>query len=125
MDVIALIAEEKIEEARKRGELDQLPGKGAPVELEDLSRVPDDLRAGYLLLKNSGVLPEELEIQKEMLSLQRLIDCCNQEEEKEDLRKKKNELQVRFNMLAERKNIKKEVLRNYQQKVYHKLRKSK
>ncbi len=38
------IAEEKIVEAQKAGTFDNLPGKGKPLELEDLSWVPEELR---------------------------------------------------------------------------------
>nr|WP_315988872.1 DnaJ family domain-containing protein [Desulforamulus aquiferis] len=38
--------------------------------MDDLSHIPDDLRCGYILLKNAGVLPEEMELKKEIVSLQ-------------------------------------------------------
>ena len=48
MDLIALIAESKIRTAIARGEFDNLPGHGRPLQLEDCSRVPAELR--YQLL---------------------------------------------------------------------------
>lgn len=60
MWLIDAIAEKRIEEAIARGELDGLPGSGRPVPDDDLSLVPEHLRAGYRLLKNSGYLPPEL-----------------------------------------------------------------
>ncbi len=121
MNVIALIAEEKIKEARDSGELDDLPGKGKPLKIDDLSHVPEDLRASFIILKNAGVLPEELQLKKELISLERLIACCYEEEEKAKLRKRWNELQLRFNMLAEKRGIKKEVLSMYEDKIHRKL----
>jgi hypothetical protein len=53
------IAEERIREAQQAGAFDNLPGKGKPLELEDLSWVPEELRIGYLVLKNAHVLPPE------------------------------------------------------------------
>lgn len=103
MDFLARIAEEKIQEAIKNGELDHLPGKGKPLKLEDLSHVPEDLRAGYILLKNAGIVPEEMQLKKEMISLQKLIDCCSDDEEKAVLTKKLNEKNLRFNMLMEKR----------------------
>src|SRR6266540_3378743 len=38
------IAEQRILEAQRKGEFDNLPGKGKPLELEDLSWVPEELR---------------------------------------------------------------------------------
>ncbi len=57
---IDILAEQKIEEAIARGEFDNLPGAGRPLPDEDLSLVPEHLRAGYRLLKNAGYLPPEL-----------------------------------------------------------------
>src|SRR5262249_45376804 len=55
------IAEEKILEAQRAGAFDDLPGKGQPLHLEDLNWVPEDLRLGYMVLKNAHVLPPEAE----------------------------------------------------------------
>lgn len=88
MDIVAVIAENKIREAMEKGEFDNLPGKGKPLQLEDLSGVPEELRASYLILKNAGVLPPELELHREIMSLKKLIDFCYQEEERQDLTRK-------------------------------------
>ncbi|WP_295878436.1 DnaJ family domain-containing protein [uncultured Thiohalocapsa sp.] len=60
MWLIDALAEKKIQEAIERGELDALPGAGRPVPEDDLSMVPEHLRAGYRLLKSAGFLPPEL-----------------------------------------------------------------
>lgn len=39
MDIFSLIAEDKIQTAIKEGEFDNLPGRGKPLQLEDLSRI--------------------------------------------------------------------------------------
>jgi len=103
MDLLTKIAEARIRDAIERGELDDLAGKGKPLALEDLSRVPEDLRAGYLLLKNAGVLPEEMAMRKEMVTLEALIDACSDAEERTRLRKDLNWKLVRFQMLMERR----------------------
>ena len=41
------IAEELIAAAVARGELDNLPGQGKPLVLDDTSAIPKELRAGY------------------------------------------------------------------------------
>jgi hypothetical protein len=51
------IAEERILDAQRAGAFDDLPGKGKPLQLEDVSWVPEDLRIGYHILKNAHVLP--------------------------------------------------------------------
>jgi len=55
------IVEEKILKAQKDGKLDNLPGRGKPLEIEDDSRVPEDLRLAHKILKNAGCVPRELE----------------------------------------------------------------
>jgi DnaJ homologue, subfamily C, member 28, conserved domain len=103
MDLLTKIAEARIREAMARGEFDHLTGKGRPLELEDLSRVPENLRAGYILLRSAGVIPEEILLRKEMVTLEALIDACSDPEERTRLRKDLNRKMVRFQMLMERR----------------------
>lgn len=49
--MLSWLAEQKIAEAMARGEFDHLPGNGRPLQIEDLSSVPEDLRMAYKLLK--------------------------------------------------------------------------
>ena len=58
------IAERKIAEAIARGELDELPGAGRPLDLDDDRLVPEDLRMAYRVLKNAGFVPQEIEGKK-------------------------------------------------------------
>ena len=53
--MLDLIAERKIAEAISRGELDNLPGAGQPLELDDDALVPEDLRIAVRILKNAGL----------------------------------------------------------------------
>ncbi|MFD1800714.1 DUF1992 domain-containing protein [Mixta tenebrionis] len=71
------LAEQHILDAQKKGELSGLPGEGAPLELDDDSQVPPELRAGYRLLKNAGYLPPELEMRREALELNDLIKALD------------------------------------------------
>ncbi|RME59693.1 DUF1992 domain-containing protein, partial [Candidatus Parcubacteria bacterium] len=53
MGIIETIAEQRIREAQARGELDDLPGAGKPLALEeDNPFVPPELRMAYKVLKN-------------------------------------------------------------------------
>jgi hypothetical protein len=67
---------------------------------------------GYKILKNAGVLPEEIQLKKEIISLQSLIDACYDEEEKVRMKSKLNEKILQFNMAMER-NFHKPVYRKY------------
>ncbi|HHW42910.1 DUF1992 domain-containing protein [Desulfofundulus thermobenzoicus] len=121
MDILAVLAEEKIREAMRRGEFANLAGKGRPLEVDDLSHVPEELRAGYIILKNAGVLPEEMQLKKEMVTLQQLIDCCYEEEQKTGLKKKLTEKMLRFNMLMEKRKMNNSAFQFYRDKIYGRL----
>jgi hypothetical protein len=60
------IAEEKIREALAAGELDNLPGKGKPLPFDDPIGLRPEDRLAYIVLKNSGFLPEHLHLRKEL-----------------------------------------------------------
>lgn len=79
---LQIIAEQKIQEAMQAGEFDNLPGAGKPLELEDLSNVPEELRMAYKILKNAGCVPEEIAQRKEITSLMELLDNCEDEKER-------------------------------------------
>ena len=68
-----LIAEKKIADAIERGELDDLPGAGRPLELDDDALVPEDLRLAYRILKNGGFVPPEVQTLNEISQLERVV----------------------------------------------------
>ncbi len=68
------IAEERIREAIERGELDDLPGAGRPLALDDDSGVPEELRVAYRVLKNAGMAPEEVGLRCGIRSLEASIE---------------------------------------------------
>src|SRR5262249_41552400 len=67
------LVEQRIREAQEKGEFDDLPGAGAPLELEDDALVPEELRVAYRLLKNAGFVPPELEACGEIRQLEQLL----------------------------------------------------
>src|SRR5438093_11157182 len=71
--MLDFLAEQKLEEAVSRGELDDLPGAGRPLELDDDRLIPEELRVAYRILKNAGYVPPELETLGEIGTLERLI----------------------------------------------------
>lgn len=104
MGVWDRLAEAKIVEAMQRGEFDDLPGAGKPLELEDLSHVPAHLRLGYKVLRNANVLPPEVELRRENYSLDRLIDATSDLDQREELRRRRRENDLRYSLLVERNN---------------------
>lgn len=82
MWLIDQLAEQHIRAAQEKGELSNLPGEGAPLELEDDSQVPEELRSGYRLLKNAGFLPPELEMRREALEISDLLRNLDPEDQR-------------------------------------------
>ncbi|CCG88801.1 DUF1992 domain-containing protein [Erwinia piriflorinigrans] len=77
MSLIDQLAEKHILAALHQGDLDNLPGTGHPLKLDDDSHVPEELRASYRILKNSGYLPPELEMRREAVELDQLLGSVN------------------------------------------------
>ncbi len=97
MWLIDKIAEQKIKQALERGELHNLPGEGKPIQLDDDSHVPAELRAGYRLLKNAGFIPPEVSLRKEIAQVESLIEMAQATEQKNQLFKKLNYLTLKLN----------------------------
>lgn len=73
MLLIDTLAEKHISSAIRAGELDNLPGQGRPLLLDDDSAVSVELRAAYRILKNAGCLPPELELRREIRQVEALL----------------------------------------------------
>jgi len=93
------IIEQKIKEAQMKGEFDNLPGRGAPVVLEDDRHVPEDLRMAYKVLKNAGCVPPELELKKEIRQMEDMLENLSDEKEKYRQIKKINYKIMQLNMM--------------------------
>ena len=94
---LSMIAERKIQEAMENGEMEDLPGEGKPLALEDLSGVPDDLQMAYKLLKNAGYTPAEVADQKELARTEDLLAGLTDEQERLKALKKINLLVSKIN----------------------------
>lgn len=73
-------AERHILDAQNNGDLDNLPGSGRPLVLDDDAHVPSELRAGYRLLKNAGCLPPELIERQKALELVDLLKSLSDDD---------------------------------------------
>lgn len=102
-DAITKIAEQKILEAIERGELDNLPGKGKPLVFDDDSFIPEDLRAGYKIMKNSGVLPVEMDVKKQIALLEQMIADCRDAHKKEELRQQLMEKRLHYSIMMDKR----------------------
>jgi len=86
------LAEARIREAVERSEFDDLPGAGEPLELDDDTLVPEELRAGYRLLKNAGCLPPELQLRREIHDVCALLTAARDAVESGRLARRLNHL---------------------------------
>jgi len=102
-NALAQIAEMKMREAIKNGELDNLPGKGKPLEIDNMSFIPAELRMAYRIIKNSGLVPVEVSLNKDIDTLKKKIEESTDEKERKFLKRKLMELGVRYKILMEKR----------------------
>lgn len=98
MEFFQRIAENRILEAIENGLFDDLRGKGKPLKLEDESHIPPELRMAYKILKNADCLPPELELRKEVVTLQDLVSSMEDEAEKLKQMRRLNFLMMKLNL---------------------------
>jgi len=99
MNLIDQIAEQKIMDALLKGDLDNLAGQGQPLHLDDDSFVPEEHRVAYRLLKNSGFLPPEAHLRKEITDVNQLLMEAVSEEEEMKLSKRMNYLLMQLSVM--------------------------
>lgn len=98
------IAERKIQQAVKEGTLADLSHwKNKPMPHDDMAHVPEDLRMAYRMLKNSGYVPEEVALQKEIVRTEDLLRHCEDESEKYQQLKKLTFLKYKLELKMGRK----------------------
>jgi hypothetical protein len=93
--------EQQIKEAMARGEFDNLPGAGKPIDLDAYFNTPEDLRMAFAMLKSSEFVPEEVEIFKEIAGLDERINACNDEGERASLAAKREERRLKLALLLD------------------------
>ena len=118
MWLIDRLAEQRIEAAERRGEFEDLPGSGKPLDLETDALLPESLRAGYRLLKNAACLPPDLILRSEIRKVETLLDRAGTEDEAASARRRLQWLQLqlssrgtRINLLAEEGRYRERMLR--------------
>jgi hypothetical protein len=110
MDPLHRIAEQRLREAIDAGQFDDYPGKGEPLELEDLSHLDPEMRAAYILLKGHGFISEESDLRAQIVSVHTLLAACRNAEEREVLTERERRLRLRFSILLEQRGVPAEVI---------------
>jgi hypothetical protein len=103
VEALHVLAESRISAAMERGDFDDLPGRGRPLPLDDLARVPAELRMGYRLLRNAGCLPPELEARKEVARLGSLVAATGDPGERRRLAGLRADAELRYQLMLERR----------------------
>jgi hypothetical protein len=89
--------EERILAAQKQGAFDDLPHSGKPLAHDDRRHVSEELRLGYKILKNADCLPPEIELKKQIVHIESLLDGMEDTREAYRLMKKLNFLILKLN----------------------------
>jgi len=92
------LVEDRIQKAQDEGVFDNLPGKGKPLNLDDDSTIPEDLRLTFKVLKNAHCLPIEMELRKEIFNLRQLLNAAIDPETRRELRRELNLRILDFNL---------------------------
>jgi len=95
--------EAQIREAQARGDFDNLPGKGKPIDLSEYFSTPEDVRVAQTLLKNAGMVPVEIDLLQEIAALKEALSITTDGAEVDRVRKVLKDKQLQFNLLIERR----------------------
>ncbi len=96
------IVEALIREAQERGEFDNLPGKGKPIDLSTYFETPEDVRVAQSVLKNAGITSPEVQLLREIAELRQRHAAVADEQKKAEFQKQIQQKQIEFNLLMER-----------------------
>lgn len=96
------IAESKIREAIQNGEFDNLPNQGKPLDLEEYFSTPPHLRMSFHILKNAGVLPQEVQLLREIDELKQKRRASTDPKLRRDLARQIDEKTTELNLILER-----------------------
>ena len=70
MKLLDALVEQRISAAAARGEFDNLPGAGEPLEFDDDALVPEEVRVANRIMKNAGFVPPAVEHLRALRDLQ-------------------------------------------------------
>lgn len=96
------IVEALIQEAMERGEFDNLPGKGKPIDLTEYFETPEEIRLAQSVLKGAGMTSREVDLLKEIAELKQILPRVLDERKKQEIEKQIREKQLEFSLMMER-----------------------
>ena len=96
-----------IREAMEAGEFDNLEGKGKPIDHTSYFSAPADSRLGYASLKNSGFVPEEVELLKQIEVVAGKLGAETDEARIRSLKIELRDTRLKLDLMLERRRLKK------------------
>lgn len=96
------IVEAIIREAQERGDFEDLPGKGKPIDLSAYFETPEEIRNAYSMLKNANMVPAEVELLQDIAALKEKLSTTSEERERVKIQKLISEKQLQFSVMMER-----------------------
>jgi hypothetical protein len=101
IDIFHLLAERKIAETVERGEFDDLPGKGKPLNFSDDPLEAPHHRLANKILKNAGIAPLEVSLRRELAQLKREYAQTKTAEERQALMREIRLMALRINLMRQ------------------------
>jgi hypothetical protein len=96
------IVEALIQEAMARGEFDNLPGRGKPIDLTEYFETPEEVRLANSVLKSAGMTSREVDLLKEIAELKQVLAAVLDEKKKQKIARQIQQKQVEFSLMLER-----------------------
>ncbi len=93
----------KLYESHHNGELRAAPSYGKPLNLGDgYEETPAELRMGYKILKDAGVLPPEVELMRQIEAQRAVVEAAPDEAAAIEARKKLSEMRQQLALRLEK-----------------------
>lgn len=100
------IAGKWVKEAEESGELKRSKNFGKPLDLRDgFAQTPEELKIAFKVLKNSGFIPAEVGLFRELEGLRKKISTETDAEERKALQKQIANKQLKIQIFAEQKKL--------------------
>lgn len=97
VNLFGKIAEMRIKEALLKGKLQNLPGQGKPIELENRNPYEtQEERIFRVILQSSGELPIEIVLLKEIEKITEQLNDCEADSQKTILKQKLKDLKFKY-----------------------------
>ena len=96
------LVESMIKDAQERGEFDNLPGRGKPIDLSAYFDTPEDVRVAQSVLKNAGMTSREVDLLREIAELKQALPSLLDENKNREVQKEIEKKQIEFSLMLER-----------------------